>query len=294
MDKEYNLSFIVCTKNRLPYLKILVEHFLNKIGEDEEIVIVDGGSTDGSKEYLESLLNEGLIHQFISESDRNQAHGWNKALLMAKGKLIKKIIDDDVFCYESISKCKQYLLGNPLVDVLISNDLTSSFYDHEKIQKQNHLSEFEKWAKGLIPSFVFSDVHMLLRKNSIPFLGLYNTEFVNMDWEYSLRISYLKANIALYTGYNALSVYHDDTVTSMRNEQLIRAQGERGKVFYEYKDDLPLWSKVKISLGKLLSSSDQKAARADNGELASVYNYYYEYISELNKANEFTFYSSEK
>src|SRR5476651_636037 len=103
------LSYILSTKNRLPFLRITLSKLISIINIDEEIVVVDASSTDGTKEYLQELFEVGKIHQFISEPDRNQAHGWNKAMLMAKGIIIKKIIDDDVFCYDAIRRCKDHL-----------------------------------------------------------------------------------------------------------------------------------------------------------------------------------------
>ncbi len=288
-----NLSYIIATHNRFTFLKITLDRLINKIQPGEEIVVVDGDSTDGSKEYLQQLFEQRKIHQFVSEPDRNQAHAWNKAMLMAKGIVIKKIIDDDVFCYDAIRKCKQFMLQNPRVDLIISNDLSSTLNNYKEIQKHSRLPQFQNWAGGATPSFTFGDVHMLIRKSSLAFIGLYNTDFVMMDWEYSLRVSYLKANIAYYTGYNALSVAHPDTTTSKKNERLIKSQGQSVSCLYEYKGDdaaISIWSKIKIRGGRLLSrtkkASNFQAAPPAIGE---VYQFYYDYLSEINGDNEFQF-----
>jgi glycosyltransferase involved in cell wall biosynthesis len=291
---KLNLSYIIATRNRLPFLKITLERLITELQHDEEIVVVDGNSTDGTKEYLQKLLAENKIRHFISEPDRNQAHAWNKAMLLAKGTLIKKIIDDDVFCYKAIRECKNFMLYNTAIDVIISNDLGSSLNDHQNIQKLSRLSQFEKWKKGLVPSFTFGDVHMLVRRSSLAFIGLYNTGYIMMDWEYSLRISYLKANIAYYTGYNALSVAHPQSISSLKNEPLIVEQGKRGGLFYEYKGDraeINAWSKVKIAAGKALKPvkrASEKQTKVQE-DIDFIYKYYYDHISEINESEEFTF-----
>ena len=292
---NYNLSYIIATHNRLPFLKITLQKLIDELLSDEEIVVVDGNSADGSKEYLRQLFEAGKIHQYISEPDKNQAHAWNKAMLMARGTIIKKIIDDDVFCYKAIRECKNFMQHNPAIDVIISNDLGSTLNDYKNIQKHSRLTQFEKWNKGLTRSFTFGDVHTLIRRNSLAYIGLYNTSFIMMDWEYSLRISYLKANIAYYTGFNTLSVAHPQTVSSLKNEKLIKEQGEKGCVFYEYDGDgagISQWSKIKIYVGKRLKSiktnnNIQKVGPAD--DINSIYRYYYNYISELNNSGDFTF-----
>ena len=67
---------------------------------DEEIVVVDGGSSDGAVDYLKKLHSEGGVNQFLSEPDIGQGHGINKALLLARGELIKPINDDDCYQYD--------------------------------------------------------------------------------------------------------------------------------------------------------------------------------------------------
>lgn len=291
---KFDISYIIATRNRLPFLKITLQRLIDELQPGEEIIVVDGDSTDGSKAFLDLLFQQNKIHQYLSEPDKNQAHGWNKAMLMAKGEIIKKIIDDDVFCYRAIRKCKSYMLLHKTVDVLITNDLSSSMSNYKLIQKHSRLPQMQKWENGLVPSFTFGDVHMMIRKNALSYIGLYNTAFVMMDWEYSLRISYLKANIAYYTGYNALSVFHPQTVSSLKNEAFINQQGERAEVFYEYAGDaaeISAWSKIKIFVGKKIYRQKMAAQKAGTAfeDVPVIYDYYYDYLSEINNSEEFLF-----
>jgi len=295
MSLTVSLSYIIATRNRLPFLKITLERLVMELQPDEEIVVVDGSSDDGSKEYLQGLFEVGKIHQLISEPDKNQAHAWNKAMLMAKGTILKKIIDDDVFCYPAIRQCKNFMLVNPAVDVIISNDLGCNLHEYKKIQKGSRLSQFEKWKNGVTPSFTFGDVHMLIRRCALAYIGLYSTGYVMMDWEYSLRTSYRQANIVYYTGYNALSVAHPGNVSSSKNRRLITEQGEKGALIYEYKGDraeISLWSKMKIQAGKRLRPKSENDS-IDDGlpveNIDTIYSYLYDYIDGINHMQEFTF-----
>jgi len=293
---SFSISYIFATRNRLPFLKITLQKLLDDLQPGEEIVVVDGNSTDGSKEYLQQLFDCGKIHQFVSEPDKNQAHAWNKAMLMATGTIIKKIMDDDVFCYEAIRNCKNYMLENPSVDVIISNDFYSKLSNGTSLVEPNsRLEQFNKWKSGTIPSFTFGDVHLLIRKSALAYVGLYNTSYVMMDWEYSLRISYSKANIVYYTGYNALSVTHPQTVTSQKNDDFINEQGKRAVTFYELADDyISRWSRIKIAIGEVIFSPKYnptvKADKiVDKEDIPATYDKYYDYLAEVNKAGSFTF-----
>ncbi|ASU36792.1 glycosyltransferase [Mucilaginibacter xinganensis] len=297
----YQLSFIIATRNRLPFLKITLEKLMCALQPDEEIVVVDGDSTDGAKEYLQQLFGEGKIHQFVSEPDHNQAHGWNKALLLARGTIIKKVIDDDVYSFTAISKCKQFMLANPLVDICISNGLTADLLAPEEIATTGRLKYFKEWKSGNANCFTFSDVYMLIRKSALSYLGLFDTQFTMLDWEYSLRCSYLKANIVYYTGYNALSVNTPGNVTSSAGAETLKREGIIGKEKYGYKgdrSDISLFSEMKIAIGKAINykagTRNTQAAAAQPSavaEMEEVYNRLYDAIEAYNLGTEAAFIS---
>ncbi|SDG42035.1 Glycosyltransferase, GT2 family [Pedobacter terrae] len=286
---DINLSFIISTRNRLNFLKITLTILIQNLNPGEEIVVVDGDSNDGSKDYLLQLFNEGKIHQFISEPDRNQAHGWNKAMLMARGLIIKKIIDDDVFHYSAIRKCADFMLANSEVDVVISNELNASLNNQEQISKSSRLSQFESWKQKRTASFTFSDVHILIRKSALSYIGLYHTDFVMMDWEYALRMSFLRAKIVYFTGYNALSVGHAGSVSANKNAKLVHHQGERARLMYNYPGDaaeITLWSRLKINIGKILYSKNKIPTNTTYKEdITEAYSYFYLKIDEINNQN---------
>ncbi len=292
------LSYLICTYNRVSFLKILLPNVIDNLLPDEEIIVVDGNSTDGAKEYLQQLYAEGKIHQFVSEPDRNQAHGWNKALLMARGTVIKKLIDDDVHNFKAIRKCCDLMLANKVIDICISNHLESDLTNPDKIDITGRLPEYTQWKKGLIKSFTFSDVSMLVRRSSLSFLGLYDTQFKMMDWEYSLRLSYLQAKIAYYTGYNSLAVNTPGNVTSTATGALRALEGNIGKLKYNYAGDnadITPYSNIKIWVGTLWQrlTSPKKSTGLNimptDTDLKNNYSFFYQKIDEYNNAGSFEF-----
>lgn len=296
--KSINLSYLICTYNRVNFLKILLPKVIDNLQPDEEIVVVDGNSADGSKEYLQQLFNKGKIHQFISESDKNQAHGWNKALLMARGTIIKKLIDDDVPDFKAIRKCCDLMLANTAIDICISNQLESKLTDPAIIEITGRLHQYTQWKNGFVKSFTFSDVAMLVRRSSLSFLGLYDTQFKMMDWEYSLRVSYLQAKIAYYTGYNSLAVDTPGNVTSTATRELRKFEGKIGKLKYSYAGDnanISLFSNIKIWLGiiwhRLTPSkkSDILNIMPLDAELKNSYSFFYQKLDEYNNSGDFEF-----
>ena len=293
------VSYIIATRNRLPLLKITLKKLIDGLQQGEEIVVVDGNSTDGAKEYLQQLFNENKIHQFISEPDRNQAHAWNKAMLMAKGVLVKKIIDDDVHDYNAIRRCRDFMLANAGVDICISNNLDSTLDNPDNIAITGRLPQYRQWKAGHTKAFTFSDVSLLLRKSSLSMLGLYDTQFRMMDWEYALRASYLKLRIAYYTGYNSMAVSTPGNVTSTATKHVLQLEEKIGKLKYNYagdKVDISLYSHIKITLGKwyyaLITGKKMVAGLSSlppDDELQAIYAIFYQKLDEHNQADNFDF-----
>jgi glycosyltransferase involved in cell wall biosynthesis len=289
----HKLSYIISTKNRLPFLRILLGRLLPQLLPGEEIVVVDGASTDGSRQYLEDLYTKGKIHQFVSEPDQNQAHGWNKALLMANGTIIKKLIDDDVYCFNAIRKCSDLMLQNSTVDLCISNVLNGSLSDPSQIQAASRLPQFEEWKKGRAKTFTFSDVSMLIRRSALTYIGLYDTQFRMMDWEYALRASYLKAGIGYYTGFNALAVHTPGNVTSGTDAETREREAGIGRVKYGYPGDhadISNYSKLKIWAGKTYAgltsrnTTDTPVKEQAAGSAEDVYASFYRLLEEQDNA----------
>src|SRR5687767_8662827 len=88
---DFSLTYAVTTCNRLQFLKQSMPRLIAARQPDEEIVVIDGGSSDGSVDFLSELRDSGQIDVFINEADHGQGHGINKALLHARGTLIKPI-----------------------------------------------------------------------------------------------------------------------------------------------------------------------------------------------------------
>ena len=76
------VSVITVVYNDVEGLKRTIPSVLNQRSNDYEYIILDGGSTDGTLEYLSSLSIKGKIK---SEPDTGIYNAMNKGLQMATG-----------------------------------------------------------------------------------------------------------------------------------------------------------------------------------------------------------------
>ena len=122
MITEKKISYILTTKNRAAQLELALKRYEKIIKEDDELIIIDGGSTDDT----ESVINKfsKIIDYFISEPDQNANEATNKGLLVANGKYIKQIADDDIYFKEGLEKPYEIMEKNQDIDMIEFKKLT--------------------------------------------------------------------------------------------------------------------------------------------------------------------------
>lgn len=108
------LSIITVNYNNFDGLKKTAESILTQTWRDFEWIIIDGASTDGSREYIVDL-NENLnkngwnpISYWCSEPDKGIYNAMNKGIVKAKGDYLNFMNSGDGF-YESDTLRKIYL-----------------------------------------------------------------------------------------------------------------------------------------------------------------------------------------
>lgn len=95
------VSIITMSYNDLAHLRECVAGILKQDYERIEYIIVDGGSTDGSREFImETAEKLGERCKWVSEPDRGLYDALNKGIRMASGDIIG--IMNDCFANESV------------------------------------------------------------------------------------------------------------------------------------------------------------------------------------------------
>lgn len=89
------ISIIVAVFNGAKTLPQCIDSVLRQTYQNKELIIIDGGSKDGTVELLAEHSDK--INYWISEPDRGIYSAWNKALPLAKGEWICFVGADDFF-----------------------------------------------------------------------------------------------------------------------------------------------------------------------------------------------------
>lgn len=99
------------------YLREAVDSILNQTFTDFEFIIVDDGSTDGTKGILDSY-NDTRIVRLNVEKNRGHARALNWGISVARGEYIARMDADDVSEPQRLKKQVEYLDAHPEASVL--------------------------------------------------------------------------------------------------------------------------------------------------------------------------------
>jgi len=93
------LSIITINLNNKVGLKKTVDSVMSQTWRDFEWIIIDGGSTDGSKEVIEELAKNPLanISYWCSEKDKGVYNAMNKGIAKANGEYLQFLNSGDCF-----------------------------------------------------------------------------------------------------------------------------------------------------------------------------------------------------
>ena len=89
------ITVVTVCRNALALLRPTVESVLRQEYPALEYWIVDGASSDGTREYLESLAARGV--RFVSERDRGIADAMNKGARLATGEWVAHLHAGDAY-----------------------------------------------------------------------------------------------------------------------------------------------------------------------------------------------------
>ena len=118
------VSVITVVFNDVKHIKDTMESFFSQTYENKEYIVIDGGSTDGTKEIIECYADR--LAYWCSEPDGGIYDAMNKGISHATGDWINFLNCGDRFCADdTIEKVMDYSNGST-VDVIYGNSISDN------------------------------------------------------------------------------------------------------------------------------------------------------------------------
>lgn len=113
------ISIVTISYNQAQFLEKTILSVIKQDYENIEYIIVDAGSTDGSREIIRKYSN--YFNHIILEPDSGPAEGLNKGFSMASGEIYGYLNSDDILLPGALKKVSTYFHKNSKVDVVSGN-----------------------------------------------------------------------------------------------------------------------------------------------------------------------------
>lgn len=123
------ISIVTPSFNQAEFLRATLDSVLSQGYQNLEYIVVDGGSTDGTREVLTEY--EDRLAAWISEPDMGQTDAINKGFSMASGDLYAWLNSDDTYRPGALQRAAEYMSRNRHVGMVYGNAFYIDEAGHE-------------------------------------------------------------------------------------------------------------------------------------------------------------------
>ena len=200
------VSIVMPSFNQCDYLERAILSVLNQTYPNMELIVIDGGSTDGSVEILEKYSKQ--LKYWVSEKDHGQSHAVNKGIAIAKGEWVGWQNSDDLFASDGIEKLMECAMRHPDAKLVIGDMCLIDQHD----KKTRELRYIKPTYQGILAEgMVLTNQSALWQRSIHNEIGLLDEALhYGFDYEWFLRVlkKYQAAHTPHVVGFLRI---HDQT-----------------------------------------------------------------------------------
>ena len=167
------VSIIIPVLNEEKNIEKTLTQF-NELKGDKEIIVVDGGSRDNTKEIAERIAK-------VIDSEKGRANQMNKGAQKASGDILWFVHSDSVISKNSIEELKL-----AIDQEYVGGGFSLKFYDYNTLFMKYISITSNLRAKYL--GLYFGDQGIFVKKSVFESLGGYPRQEIMEDWEFSLSM----------------------------------------------------------------------------------------------------------
>jgi len=230
------VSVYVTSYNHEKYIEESILSVVNQSYKNIQLIVIDDGSTDGSREILENLRQK---YNFFLEFQPNQGvpKTMNKIIGYAKGKYLTGVASDDVWVEGRLEKQVKFMESHPEVAVVVGKvryiDENSNILENFTIFTPILQPESDLSFESLIENNCIPAGATMMRRSVVEKQGGYNENTPIEDWDMWLKIAY-NEKIAYMDEYLCYYRRHEANVSN----NILKMYVEAWKVVNSWKDKM--------------------------------------------------------
>ncbi len=209
------ISVIIPTYNRASLIKRSAESVLNQTYTNLELIIVDDGSTDNTKEVIDSINDERVI--YVKQENKGCCAARNNGINLARGKYIAFQDSDDVWHTNKLEKQIKALAENN-TDIVFCKCFTFG-----NLRKRIAPKHFKEGFLAKNQTTMGISAQTLFGKRDVFFNNKFDSNLLGQE-DFELMMRLLEKGYSVYCMNNALVDCYgqEDSITSNHEKQLER------------------------------------------------------------------------
>jgi len=215
------VTVVIPAYNRARYIDRTVKSVLQQTYPRVELLVTDDGSTDGTKQILESYASRGQLTLFSHPggANRGQSASLNLALSHANGDYISILDSDDMFVPRKLEELVGYLEAHSEIGLVYSNGYVIDRHDNilYEVHSPDHV-ELNDPNRLLMDCYFFLPLNAVVRREIFNRAGQFEESFrAAQDHDMALRIAeitrmaYVREHLFYYR-------HHDDSISGKRQD----------------------------------------------------------------------------
>lgn len=215
------VSVVTLSFNQAPFLERCLRSVLGQTGVDLDYVVVDPGSTDGSRAVIEHH-RDGLARVLLDPDD-GPADGLNRGLAAATGEIFCYVNADDMLLPGALARVAAEFAARPAVDAVYGHGLVEDRRSGE-VYRLPATAPMTGWRLAHGGAFLMQQASFY-RTAAVRAAGGFNAAN-RTCWDYELLADLLLAGCRFRRIHADLAVFtlHDRSIsgTGSRQEQYAR------------------------------------------------------------------------
>jgi hypothetical protein len=183
-SSQPRVSVVIPSLNQARFLRDALDSVLCQDYPSTQVIVMDGGSTDGSVDILKEYADR---IRFVSEPDLGQSHAINKGMALAQGHIVSWLNSDDRLMPGAIGKAVAALRANP--------DAAMLYGEGELIDEAGAVTArfgatqpFDLWVLIHVWDYILQPTVFMRAEQFHAVGGLDESLHYGMDWDLWIRL----------------------------------------------------------------------------------------------------------
>jgi glycosyltransferase involved in cell wall biosynthesis len=203
-------SIVTISFNQAQFLEQTILSVLSQDYDDIEYIVVDPGSTDGSRDIIERYRSR--FTRVVYEPDKGPADGLNKGFALATGEILGFLNSDDILLPGAIRRAAEYMAAHPKIDVVSAHTLITD--EAGKVIRKSYSDRMSLTAAAY-GAAVLMQQSTFFRASCYRALNGFNLENrVAWDGELFIDMAMRGAQFALVNEFWSEFRLHSESITS--------------------------------------------------------------------------------